>query len=89
MDRFHALFRIAFKLWKQVGQADVSRSEQPWHVLCDIYAKLLGLVMSHWLMIVGCWHLPSRSMVKAINAIRSDCVGGASTGWQWRPDAGA
>ena len=65
---------LLFKLWKQVGEADVSRSEQPWHVLCDIYAKLLGLVMSHWLMIVGCWHLPSRSMVKAINAIRSDCV---------------
>ncbi|GAC1565873.1 MAG: IS4 family transposase [Ktedonobacteraceae bacterium] len=65
---------LLFKLWKQVGQADESRSEQPWHVLCDIYAKLLGLLISHWLMIVGCWHIPSRSMVKATNAIRSDIV---------------
>lgn len=65
---------LLFKLWKQVGQADVSRSEQPWHVLCDIYAKLLGLVMSHWLMIVGCWHIPSRSMVKATKAIQSNVV---------------
>ena len=63
-----------FKLWKQVGQADVSRSKQPWHVLCDIYAKLLGLLITRWLMIVGCWHIPSRSMVKATNAIRSDIV---------------
>jgi len=65
---------LLFKLWKQVGEADESRSEQPWHVLCDIYAKLLGLLICHWLMIVGCWHIPSRSMVKATNAIRSDSV---------------
>lgn len=65
---------LLFKLWKQVGNADKSRSEQPWHVLCDIYAKLLGLLMSHWLMIVGCWHIASRSMVKATKAIQSDIV---------------
>jgi len=65
---------LLFKLWKQVGHADESRSEQPWHVLCDIYAKLLGLVISHWLMIVGCWHIASRSMVKATKAIQSDIV---------------
>lgn len=65
---------LLFKLWKQVGQADESRSAQPWHVLCDIYAKLLGLLISHWLMIVGCWHIPSRSMVKATKAIQSDIV---------------
>ena len=65
---------LLFKLWKQTGQADVSRSEQPWHVLCDLYAKLLGLLITHWLMIVGCWHIPSRSMVKATNAIRADIV---------------
>jgi hypothetical protein len=65
---------LLFKLWKQYGQADVSRSEQPWHVLCDIYAKLLGLLITHWLMIVGCWHIPSRSMVKAANAIRSESL---------------
>ena len=65
---------LLFKLWKQVAGADESRSEQPWHVLCDIYAKLVGLLMSHWLMIVGCWHVPSRSMVQATKAIQSDVV---------------
>ena len=72
--RFRWHVELLFKLWKQTGQADVSRSEQPWHVLCDRYAKLLGLLITHWLMIVGCWHLPSRSMVKATNAIRADIV---------------
>ena len=65
---------LLFKLWKQVGGADESRSAQPWHVLCDIYAKLVGLLISHWLMIVGCWQVPSRSMVKATKAIQSDIV---------------
>jgi len=65
---------LLFKLWKHEGQADVSRSQQPWHVLCDSYAKLLGLLIVHWLMIVGCWHIPSRSMVKAAKAMRWDMV---------------
>jgi hypothetical protein len=65
---------LLFKLWKQYGQADTSRSEQPWHMLCDYYAKLLGLLLVHWLLIVGCWQIPSRSMVKAAKAIRSQVV---------------
>ncbi len=43
-------------------------------MLCDYYAKLLGLLIVHWFMIVGCWPLPSRSMVKASQAIRSQVV---------------
>lgn len=27
---------LLFKLWKQSGQADTSRSQQPWHLLCDL-----------------------------------------------------
>lgn len=65
---------LLFKLWKQDGQADTSRSLQPWHMLCDVYAKLLGALITHWLLIVGCWQIPSRSMVKAAKAIRSQVV---------------
>jgi hypothetical protein len=48
--------------------------EQPWHVLCDFYAKLLGMLLVHWLMIAGCWQVKSRSMVKASKAICSQLV---------------
>lgn len=65
---------LLFKLWKQYAQADTSRSEQPWHMLCDFYAKLLGMLIVHWFMIVGCWQVPSRSMVKAAKAICSQLV---------------
>ncbi len=61
---------LLFKLWKQYAQTDVSRSKKPWHLLCDFYAKLLGMIIVHWMMIVGCWQVPSRSMVKAAKAIR-------------------
>jgi Transposase DDE domain len=61
---------LLFKLWKQYAQTDVSRSKNPWHLLCDFYAKLIGMMIVHWMMIVGCWQIPSRSMVKATKAIR-------------------
>jgi hypothetical protein len=65
---------LLFKLWKQYGQADVSRSKNPWHLLCDFYAKLVGMIIVHWMMIVGCWQVPSRSMVKAAKAIRHQII---------------
>ena len=65
---------LLFKLWKQYGQVDMSRSKNPWHLLCDIYAKLIGMVIVHWVMIVGCWSVPSRSMVKAAKAIRQQII---------------
>ena len=37
---------LLFKLWKQEGRIDESRSEQPWRVLCEVYAKLLGMVFN-------------------------------------------
>jgi len=65
---------LLFKLWKHFQQAATSRSQHPWHILCDIYAKLLGCLLVHWVMIVGCWQIPSRSMVKAAHAIRTQAV---------------
>jgi len=65
---------LLFKLWKQYAQADVSRSLKPWHILCDFYAKLIGMILVHWMMIVGCWQVPSRSMVKAAKAIRQQII---------------
>jgi len=61
---------LLYKLWKQYAQADTSRSENRWRLLCDLYAKLIGMIIVHWLMIVGCWQIPHRSMVKAAQAIR-------------------
>lgn len=65
---------LLFKLFKKEGQVTCSRSQKPWHRLCDLYAKLLGMLIVHWQVIVGCWQIPSRSLVKASKAVRSQVV---------------
>ena len=61
---------LLFKLWKSEGHLDESRSAKPWRILCEIYAKLLGMVVQHWLLLVGCWSHEDRSLVKASRIVR-------------------
>src|SRR5437762_501805 len=42
---------LLFKLWKQYGRIDESRSQRPWRILCEVYAKLLGMVVQHWVLL--------------------------------------
>ena len=39
---------LLFKLWKSHGQLDKSRSDNPWRVLCELYAKLIAMLIQHW-----------------------------------------
>lgn len=62
---------LLFKLWKQDGRIDEWRSRNPWRILCELYAKLLAMVLQHWCLLVGCWAVPQRSWVKAAATIRA------------------
>lgn len=59
-----------FKLWKGSGLLDESRSQDPHRVWCELYAKLLALLLQHWLMLVGCWHRLNRSLHRALQVLR-------------------
>lgn len=59
-----------FDLWKTHGGLDRSRSQQPWRVLCELYAKLSALVIQHWLIVHGDWAAPGHSLVKAARVVR-------------------
>ena len=61
---------LLFKLWKQHGQIDSWRTQKPWRMLCELYAKLLAVLVQHWLMVVSCWACPERSLVKGAYTIR-------------------
>jgi hypothetical protein len=61
---------LLFRLWKSQGHIDESRSGKPWRVLCEVYAKLLAMVVQHWLLLTGCWAYPDRSLVKAAQTVR-------------------
>jgi hypothetical protein len=65
---------LLFKLWKQDGLLDQWRSQKRTRILCEIYAKLIGLLLLHWLLIVGCWQNPHRSLVKAAKAVRTRAI---------------
>jgi hypothetical protein len=65
---------LIFKTWKSQGAIDQSRSKKPWRVICDVYAKLLAMLVSHWVTLIEVWGYPERSLVKAIAVIRKSAI---------------
>ncbi len=65
---------LMFKLWKQHGKIDEWRSKNPWRILCEFYAKLVAVVIQHWLSVVGVWRFPDRSLVKAAQTVRDFAI---------------
>jgi len=65
---------LLFKLWKSHGQLATWRTGKPERILCEVYAKLLALVLQHWALVVGCWAYPDRSLVKAAQVVRDHAV---------------
>lgn len=56
---------LFWKLCKQYGKLDTWRSYKPERILSELYAKLLGLLITYWCILIGCWQAPNRSLVKA------------------------
>lgn len=56
---------LLWKLWKQYGKIDTWRSAKPARIETEIYAKILGLLIQHWMTVLGCWSDPQRSLRKA------------------------
>jgi hypothetical protein len=65
---------LLFKLWKSHAHVDESRGGQPWRVLCEVYAKLLAVVIGHWVMLTGLWAEPNRSLVKAAKLVQKHAL---------------
>lgn len=61
---------IVFKLWKSHLFIDEWRTKNPWRILCELYAKLIGALLQHWLLVVTGWDTPDRSLVKATRTLR-------------------
>jgi len=61
---------LLFKLWKSQAKVDEWRSSKPPRILCEIYAKLLGLVITHWIMAVSLWHRLDRSLPQAASTVQ-------------------
>src|SRR5579885_3281434 len=67
-ERWH--MEMLDKLWKQYGQIDAWHTTNQWRVLCELYAKLIGLLLQQWFIILFAWQDEQRSLVKLAQVIR-------------------
>ncbi len=63
-----------FECGKQQQQVDEWRATNPWRILTEGHAKLLAVLVRQRLILVGCWPLPDRGLVKATQAIRGHAL---------------
>jgi len=61
---------LLFKLWKSEGQLNRVAGHLRERVLCEIYAKLIGMVMFHYLTAPVRWAKRELSPVKALQTLR-------------------
>ena len=61
---------LLFKLWKQEMALDEWRSQKPWQILTEVFSKLLCVLIQHWLLVLGLWDEPERSLFKAVKLLR-------------------
>lgn len=70
MTRVRWQIELLFKLFKSQGQVDEWRSKKPWRILCEVYAKLLAMVIQHWILVTSSWRYADRSIFKAGKAVQ-------------------
>jgi len=61
---------LLFKLWKSHGGLESSRGERGERVLCEVYAKMIGQVIQHWLLVTCGGPSVTYSQPKAARRIR-------------------
>jgi hypothetical protein len=61
---------LLFKAWKGGNQLARSRSSKPVRILCEVYAKLLGILVQQWVLLASSWSDPARSLGKALRWVR-------------------
>jgi hypothetical protein len=74
MIRVRWQIELLFKLWKDAVDIDDWNTQQPWRILCEVYAKLIACIVQHWLMLCGDLHALDRSMTQSVPVIRN---------WAW------
>ena len=74
LARLRWQIELLFKLWKSHGHIDTSRSQKPWRILCELYAKLIAMLIQHWSFLIGNWTFPERSLVKAAATVRRHAI---------------
>lgn len=65
---------LLFKLWKSHGGLEASRGQRAARVLCEVYAKLIGQVVQHWLLLSSGGPCLAYSYPKAARRVRRQAL---------------
>jgi Transposase DDE domain len=65
---------LLFKAWKGGNGLGALQSERPTKRLCELYAKLLGILVPQWVLLTSGWSEPARSLSKAARWIRQSVI---------------
>ncbi len=60
---------LMYKCFKSIGKVDTSRSNKPYRILCELYAKLIVAIIRHWIMLVVGWRCLKHSLSKTAELI--------------------
>jgi Transposase DDE domain len=61
---------LVFKVFKSEGKIDETRSGRPYRVVCELYAKLLALVVQHWALLAAGYQMLKHSAQRAARRVR-------------------
>lgn len=80
MDEAIALMRqrwqieLLFKLWKSQGKLARTRRQKAQRILCEVYAKVLTMIVQHWVLLHAAWEFADRSLTQASKAVRKGAL---------------
>jgi hypothetical protein len=66
---------LVFKVFKSEGKIDETRSQCPCRVLCELYAKLLGMVVQQWALLAAGYQMLRHSARRASRRVRRRALG--------------
>lgn len=61
---------LLFKLWKEQALIDEWTTSNSWRILCEVYAKLIAMVVQHWVLLLACWDDPHHSYTGVAQVLR-------------------
>jgi hypothetical protein len=71
LNRTRWQIELLFKLWKSHGKVLRSRSADPFRRVCEGYGKLIGLIVSHWSLLVAGWEYEKVAALDALRIVRT------------------
>lgn len=64
-----------FRLWKETLQIDSWRTQNPGRILCEVWAKLIGALLTQRLTAFCAWEDPGRSLIKCAQTVSAHAMG--------------